>query len=139
MIRLSARRLAPVVALVAALAPQAASALPPLVQDGRPASGEELRRLRKALVVVVDANVKGPLLGNACWGSPRRCRTFEFPEIVSFRDKEYAESWFLIDGKPKSVDFERELQKGAWRARAGGGFRPPLPCPVLRAFERRCP
>ena len=126
-------------AVVAALLTQGLAASSASTLDGRPASGEEMRRLRAALTIAVDASVKGPLLGRSCWGqAPRRCRGFELPEIFAFQGKEYAESWFLLDRKPKAVDFERTLERGAWRARAGAGFRPPLPCRVLQTFERPC-
>ena len=121
-------------ALAAVLSSQAAATTP-----DRNAKAPEMKLFRAALVVAIDATVKGPVYGRTCWSTPRKCRQLDVPEIVVFNGKEWAEAWFLIDGKAKEVDFERKLENGAWRARAGAGFRPPLPCAVLRRFERPCP
>jgi hypothetical protein len=130
----SARCALVAVGLAALLTSQAGATTP-----DRHAKAPEMRQFRAALVIAVDATVKGPVYGRTCWATPRKCRQLDVPEIVVFNGKEWAEAWFLIDGKAKEVDFERKLENGAWRARAGAGFRPPLPCAVLRRFERPCP
>ena len=107
----------------------ATAAAGPESRDGRRATGSEMRQLRAALVAEFPGRVAGPLLG------PR----YDVPEVIRFRKKEYAEAWFRLgaNGKQREVDFERALPRGKWSPRIGG-FLPPLPCTVRRAFERPC-
>lgn len=131
-----------VVATAALAAAMSAAGHPALGADDRPATGDEIRQMRAAATLAVDVPLQGPLVRRVCFGTPRRCKNVDPPEVFTWKGTKYAEATFLRGAAPRQtlteIDFERKLPSGPWLARAGGGYFRPLPCAVRRAFERSC-
>jgi hypothetical protein len=85
-------------------------------------------------------DVAGPLWGRPCVAAMEELYRSRCIEYTRYKGYEYVSALFTVrtaENRPREQTFTRRITT-KWKTVGGYGYTPPLPCPVLKAWDRAC-